>query len=160
MQPVSCTNTHYDVTDLLNHGIVKNTKTWISLERNITVLQNKKILNLCLRWHVLISYHFLAEVTFNKLAGLRLATLSKKRIWHRWIFPVNFVKFLRTSFLQNTSGRLLLHGVSSKFFWKVCKPFFSNKATNFDDKIILLEKGEAVSKKEEVVTRFNNSLTT
>ena len=24
---VSCTNTHHDVTDLVNHGMVKNTKT-------------------------------------------------------------------------------------------------------------------------------------
>ena len=31
----------------------------------------------------------------------------KKRFWHRR-FRVNFVKFLRTPFLQNTSGRLLL----------------------------------------------------
>ena len=44
---------------------------------------------------------------FNKVAGLRLATLLKKRLWHR-CFPMNFVKFLRTPFLQNTSGRLLL----------------------------------------------------
>ena len=29
------------------------------------------------------------------------------RLWYR-CFPVNFVKFLRTSFLQNTFGRLLL----------------------------------------------------
>ena len=28
-------------------------------------------------------------------------------------FPVNFVKFLRTLFLQNTSVRLLLHGLTS-----------------------------------------------
>ena len=34
--------------------------------------------------------------------GLRPATLSKKRFWHRY-FPVNFAKFLRTPFLQNTS---------------------------------------------------------
>ena len=27
MHPVSCTNTHHDVTDFENHGIVKNTKT-------------------------------------------------------------------------------------------------------------------------------------
>ena len=40
---------------------------------------------------------------FNKVAGL----LLKKRLWHRR-FPVSFVKFLRTPFLQNTSGRLLL----------------------------------------------------
>ena len=33
--------------------------------------------------------------------------LFKKRPWHR-CFSVNFVKFLRTPFLQNTSGRLLL----------------------------------------------------
>ena len=31
----------------------------------------------------------------------------KKRLWHR-CFSVNFVKFLRTPFLQNPSGRLLL----------------------------------------------------
>ena len=44
---------------------------------------------------------------FNKVASLRPATLSKKRLWHR-CFPVNFAKFLRTPFLQNTSGQLLL----------------------------------------------------
>ena len=35
------------------------------------------------------------------------ATLLKKRLWRR-CFPVNFAKFLRTTFSQNTSGRLLL----------------------------------------------------
>ena len=34
--------------------------------------------------------------------------ILKKRLWHR-CFTVNFAKFLRTPFLQNTSGRLLLH---------------------------------------------------
>ena len=34
-------------------------------------------------------------------------TLLKKRPWHR-CFPLNFAKFLRAPFLQNTSGRLLL----------------------------------------------------
>ena len=38
------------------------------------------------------------------------ATLLKERLWHR-CFPVNFVKFLRPPFLQNTSGRLLLKGL-------------------------------------------------
>ena len=37
---------------------------------------------------------------------LRLATLFKRRLWHGY-FPVNFVKFLRTPFLRNISGRLL-----------------------------------------------------
>ena len=45
---------------------------------------------------------------FNKVAGLRPATLLNKRLWHG-CFPVNFAKLLRTSFLQNTSGRLLLY---------------------------------------------------
>ena len=49
----------------------------------------------------------------------RPATLLKKSLWHRcfpvtlakWhrCFPVTLAKFLRTSFLQNTSGRLLLY---------------------------------------------------
>ena len=50
---------------------------------------------------------------FTKFTGkhrLRPATLLKKRLWHR-CFPVNFAKFLRTPFLQNTSGRLLLTGI-------------------------------------------------
>ena len=43
----------------------------------------------------------------------RPATLLKKKLWHR-CFPVNFVKFLRTPFSQNTSGRLLLNFHSRK----------------------------------------------
>ena len=35
------------------------------------------------------------------------ATLRKKRLWQEF-FPVDFAKFSRTPFLQNTSGRLLL----------------------------------------------------
>ena len=44
---------------------------------------------------------------FNKVAGLGFATLLTKNFWYRF-FPVNFAKFLRTPFIQNTSGRLLL----------------------------------------------------
>ena len=44
---------------------------------------------------------------FNKFAGLSPATSLKKRLWHR-CFPVNFARFLRTPFLKNTSGWLLL----------------------------------------------------
>ena len=49
---------------------------------------------------------------FNKVAGLRLAALSKQRLWHR-CFPVNFTKFLRTPFLQNTHLRQLLLKMSN-----------------------------------------------
>ena len=62
--------------------------------------------------------HLCQSFFFNKVAGLRPATLLKKRLWHR-CFPVNFVKFLRTPFLQNTSGRLLLN--SDKFGYSFIK---------------------------------------
>ena len=55
MHLVSCTNAHG-----------KNTKTWISWEPNITFLRNEQILSLCLRWHILNSYRFVAEVTFKR----------------------------------------------------------------------------------------------
>ena len=51
--------------------------------------------------------HLCQSLFFDKVAGLRPATLLKKRAWRR-CFPVNFAKFLRTPFLQNTSGRLLI----------------------------------------------------
>ena len=43
----------------------------------------------------------------SKVAGLRPATLLKKRPWHKYIL-LNFSKVLRTPFLQNISARLLL----------------------------------------------------
>ena len=51
--------------------------------------------------------HLCQSLFFNKVAGPRSATLLKKRLWHR-CFPMNLAKFLRTPFLQNTSGWLLL----------------------------------------------------
>ena len=44
---------------------------------------------------------------FNKVAGLRPATLLKKSFWHR-CFPVNFPKFLRTPFFTEHLQWLLL----------------------------------------------------
>ena len=57
---------------------------------------------------------------FAKFTGKHLrqrmpATLLKKRLWHRR-FPVNLANFLRTPFLQNTSGRLLLQTFCIKLF--------------------------------------------
>ena len=46
--------------------------------------------------------HLCQSLLLNKVAGLR-----PKRLCHR-CFPVNFAKFLRTPFLQNTFGQLLL----------------------------------------------------
>ena len=53
-----------------------------------------------------------ARVSFLVKLQAASATLLKKRLWHR-CFPVTFVKFLRTPFLQNTSGQVLLKGRES-----------------------------------------------
>ena len=48
---------------------------------------------------------------FNKVAGLRSATLLKKRLWHG-CFPVTFAKFIRTPFLKEHLRWLLLKSVT------------------------------------------------
>ena len=65
----------------------------------------KGVLRNCTKFTV---KHLCQSLFFNKVAGLRPATLLKKRLWHR-CFPMSFAKFLRIPFLQNTSGRLLLY---------------------------------------------------
>ena len=52
--------------------------------------------------------HLCQSLFFNKVAGLRPATLLKKRLWHR-CFPMNFAKFLRTAFLTEHLRWLLLY---------------------------------------------------
>ena len=51
--------------------------------------------------------HLCQSFFFNNVAGLRLATLLKNTLWHR-CFPMNFAKFLRTPYLQNSCRRLPL----------------------------------------------------
>ena len=41
--------------------------------------------------------HLCQLLFYNKVAGPESATLIKKRLWHR-CFPMNFAKFLRTTF--------------------------------------------------------------
>ena len=59
------------------------------------------------KFEKLTGKHLCQSLFFNKVACLRPATLLKKRLWHMCL-PVNFAKFLRTTFWQNTSGWLLL----------------------------------------------------
>ena len=51
--------------------------------------------------------HLCWNIFLNKVADLRPATLLKKRLQRRCFF-MNFPKFLRTTFLQNTPGQLFL----------------------------------------------------
>ena len=67
------------------------------------------------------------ESFFNKVVVLKALNLIKKRLQHMH-FPANFAKLLRMTFLQNTSGRLLLvishsnKGFIQRFF--VCSLIF------------------------------------
>ena len=53
---------------------------------------------------------------FNKVTGLRPATLFKKILWHRY-FPVNFAKFLRTPFYRTPPDDCFC---TFFLFWFVC----------------------------------------
>ena len=61
MYPVSRNNTHHDVTDFVNHGMVKNAKLEY-LENGTQPFHEIKNLNLCFRCNVLSSYRFVAEL--------------------------------------------------------------------------------------------------
>ena len=86
----------------INNFVVKNSfsENWSHQELNISrpIYFLKKF-----------AYHFQDLTVTNKLEGFFF-----KRLWHN-CFPVDFVKFLKTPFLQNTSERLLLNWVA-----KIC----------------------------------------
>ena len=61
----------------------------------------------------------------NKFAGLRPATLLKKRLWHR-CFPVNFAKLLITLFLTEHLWWLFLWVIFFKGFLSILGNFSEN----------------------------------
>ena len=79
----------------------------------LTIITNRSILDVAAVLDPPLK-HLWQSLFFNKVAGLRSETLLKKRLWHR-CFPVKFAKSLRKRFLQNTSGRLLLHKMHFHF---------------------------------------------
>ena len=94
-----CTLSCHDVIDFVNHGLFKNTETWISWEQNITFLRNKKILNLCPR-----SYRFVAEVTFKNWMQKTLDTIIGKR---QKLFKNRILLHLSTiSYIFDVSNKL------------------------------------------------------
>ena len=64
--------------------------------------------------------HLCQSLFFNKVTGLRRGTLLKKRLWHR-CFPVNFAKFVRTSFFTEHLRWLLLVISPNFLVWKLCR---------------------------------------
>ena len=72
---------------------------------------------------------------FGNFWGLKPATLFKERLWHRY-FSLNFVKFLRISFKQNTSERLLLYYFSTA----------TNKSESINDSPVFLKENSQIQK--------------
>ena len=83
---------------------------------------------------------------FLKIEGHRPATLLKKRLWHR-CFPVNFAKLLRTPFLQNTSGRLLL--LVRAYGHYFLKTYFYSKTTEFSSLLCCVAKEKPTKETEK-----------
>ena len=130
MRPVSCTNTYHDVTDLVTHGKVKNTKTWTSWEPNINFSRNKKIINLCLRSHILRSDHFVSEVIFNIWFSMLRSTHRKwyLKMWYLKIFKgflKNFVNFTRKPVLESLYNKISYLQDFSEIF----------KSINFEERL-------------------------
>ena len=90
------------------HLLINNSKESFQIKIGNETVSNSK-------YEKLLGVKIDHELNFNehvsslcKKASQKLNALSrKKRLWHRCL-PVNFAKFLRTSFLQNTSRQLLL----------------------------------------------------
>ena len=78
---------------LISEAVVRRCSVKKGVRRNFTKFTGK---------------HLCQRLFFNKVSGLRPAALLKKSLWHR-CFTANFARFSRTSFLQNTSRRLLLN---------------------------------------------------
>ena len=74
------------------------------------------VLGVLRNFRKLIGKHPCLSLFFNKIAGLRRATLLK-RLWHR-CFSANFAKFLKTPFFMEHLWWLLLNFRALKYrFW-------------------------------------------
>ena len=71
--------------------------------------------------------HLCQSLLFNEVAAV---TLLKRRLWYG-CFPLNFVKFLITLFLQNTSGWLFLIFVILTWIWSKLGLLFTFTLWNY-----------------------------
>ena len=73
--------------------MVKNTKTWISWERNITFPKNKKVHNLCPSWHILLvvakNLHrkYTETGTYTKIRWKK-SNVFVSKLARKWIYYV------------------------------------------------------------------------
>ena len=54
-------------------------------------LRNKKNLNLCFRWHILRSYRFVAEVTFNDVRVIATCLDCMNNIDHKFAIFISSI---------------------------------------------------------------------
>ena len=79
--------------------------------------------------------HLCQGLFFNKVAGLRPATLFKKRPWQRF-FPVNVAKFIRTPFFAEYLRYLLLSDRKS-YIWLQFRGFKGGTNVPTSKKLLL-----------------------
>ena len=86
-------------------GVNEQRKTWGSSEAVARRCSMKKVFHMGVlrNFEKFTGKHVCQDLFFNKAASLCPTTLLKNILWHR-CFPLNFAKFLRTLFLQNTSS--------------------------------------------------------
>ena len=94
----SCLGTDYEKNEFAGVGVLK-----IRSSRPKVFCKKGVLRNFC----KFRGKHLCQSLSFNKVTGLRPATLLKKRLWHR-CFPVNFAKFLRSPFFIEHLWWLLL----------------------------------------------------
>ena len=85
MHPVSCTNTHHDVTDFANHWMVLKTESW---EWNINFPRNEKIPNLCHRLLVLRFFGLVADLTCKSFDQFWFKMIWYIRCWSRFWYNI------------------------------------------------------------------------
>ena len=109
--------------------VIYATVNWSSFPE---VFCKKGILRNCTRF---TGKDLCQSIFFNKVAGLRPATILKKILWHR-CFPVNFVKFPKTPFyIEHLWWLLLSKTESTKQSSCPVKIFFRWKHVNPKDKL-------------------------
>ena len=96
---------NWKIIKLLRHFIAGILSPWICRSRHWTCSARKGVLR---NFEKFTGKHLCQSLFVNKVTGLRPAILLKKRLWYRY-FPVNFAKFPRTAFAQNTFWQLLLN---------------------------------------------------
>ena len=119
---------------MLDKNAPKKTKTWWG---------NQKLhFNQNVRRQIMIRHVSKTRQVSQKILVTFLS--DDETCWQIWINKPNW------STLRNVTV-----DYNSKPFWKVCKPYLSNKNSYTQENTMLLEKDKLLSKQKDVTTIFN-----